>query len=66
MTNEFRTEHLDVDENLVHQFELVCGKCSPLPELDSCGVFKRFPARNETCSPLCAKTIVVWYDENFR
>lgn len=30
--------HLGSDDALLHSYELVCGECSPLPVLDTCGM----------------------------
>jgi len=51
-------------DDLIHEYELVCGTCSPLPELDICGIYASFPTTQD-CSSVCAPTLIRWYEENF-
>ena len=51
-------------EDLIHQYELICGECSPLPVLDVCGIFRTFPT-TETCSSLCAPALILWFEEQY-
>jgi hypothetical protein len=59
------TQHLGLDDELIKQFELVCGKCSPLPVLDTCGIFHRFPRSRDPCSSTCASGLIIWYESQF-
>ena len=51
-------------DDIIREYELICGMCSPLPELDICGIYGSFPTTQE-CSSVCAPTLVSWYEENF-
>jgi hypothetical protein len=51
-------------DDLIREYELICGQCSPLPELDICGIYGSFPTTQE-CSSICAPTLITWYEEHF-
>ena len=57
---------LGLTQDILGDFELVCGACSPLPVFDICGFGSTFPASTSSCAVQhCAGTIVPWFDSNF-
>ena len=57
---------LGLTQDILAEFQLVCGACSPLPIFDLCGLGSNFPTSSTSCNvPHCAITFVPWYEENF-
>merc|ERR1712127_305094 len=54
---------LGLTQDILAQFEAVCGECSPMPIFETCGLGVNFPESTSPCNaPHCAETMVAWYE----
>ena len=57
---------LGITQNILEQFQAVCGNCSPMPIFEACGLGVSFPDSRSPCNTEhCADTMVPWYTDDF-
>ena len=57
---------LGLEQDILGEFQLVCGACSPMPAFEMCGLGVNFPNSGSSCDTLhCADAMVPWYEEKF-
>jgi len=57
---------LGLEQDILAQFQAVCGECSPMPILEVCGLGVNFPDASSPCNTEhCAETMVPWYDASY-
>jgi hypothetical protein len=57
---------LGLSEDILADFQLICGTCSPLPIFDVCGLGNNFPGVEAQCNvEHCAALMVPWYETNY-
>jgi hypothetical protein len=57
---------LGLSEDILADFQLICGTCSPLPIFDVCGLGNNFPGVGAQCNvEHCAALMVPWYETNY-
>ena len=57
---------LGLTQDILADFQMVCGSCSPLPVFDICGFGSTFPTATSSCDVQhCAPTFISWFEDNF-
>ena len=57
---------LGLQQDILGEFQLVCGACSPMPVFEMCGLGVHFPSAGSACNtPHCADAMVPWYEAAF-
>lgn len=56
---------LGLTQDILSEFQLICGACSPLPIFDICGFGSTFPSPTASCDVQhCAGLLVPWCKYN--
>jgi hypothetical protein len=57
---------LGLSRNILREFQLVCGECSPYPFLELCGLGSSFPDSEDSCVvEHCNEAFVPWFQSSF-
>ena len=63
---DYCSDLLGLQSNVLADFQLVCGACSPMPIFELCGLGVHFPSASSQCNTLhCADAMIPWYESQF-